>query len=147
MTTDYGAIPRDFLALHRFVSLVAYVTIVNNVPFLITMSSSIKFVTVEYLSYRTAKELSKNLKRVIKLYGRGSMIVQTILMDVEFYCTKYELMGKTVVNTSAAKEHVAEIELCIRTVKEICREVASDFPFNCLHKTIVTNLIYVVFFG
>ena len=147
LTTDYVAIPRDFLALHRFVSLVEDVMFFNNIPFLITTSRGIKFVTVEYLSSHTAKELSKNLKRVIKLYGRGSMIVQTILMDVEFYCTKYELMGKTVVNTSAAKEHVAEIELCIRTVKEICRKVASDFPFNCLHKTIVINLIYLAFLG
>ena len=31
------------------------------------------------------------------------MIVQTILIGVEFDSTKDELMGKTVVNTSAAK--------------------------------------------
>ena len=76
---------------------------VNNIPFLITISHRIKFVTVEYLSSCTAKEISKNLKRLMKSYGRGSMIVQTILMDMEFDSTKYELMVKTVVNTYAAK--------------------------------------------
>ena len=70
------------------------------------------------------------------------MIVQTILMDMEFDPTKDELMGNMVVNTSATKENVAEIERCIHTVKERCRAVASDLPFNCLHKTIVINMIY-----
>ena len=37
------------------------------------------------------------------------MIVQTILMDMVFDSTKYELMGNKVVNTSDAKEYVAEI--------------------------------------
>ena len=44
------------------------------------------------------------------LYSRGSIIVQTILMDLELNSTKDEFMGKTVVNTSASKEHVVEIE-------------------------------------
>ena len=81
------------------------------------MSRGFKFVTVEYTSSCTAKEISKKLKRVMKLYDRGSMIVQTILMYMEFDSTKYELMGKTMVNTSAAKGHVAENERCIHTVK------------------------------
>ena len=88
MNTDYVAIPRDFLALHRFVSLVADVMFVNNIPFLITIYRGIKFVTVEYLRSLTDKELSKKLRRVMKLYGRGSMIVQTILIDMEFDSTK-----------------------------------------------------------
>ena len=70
------------------------------------------------------------------------MIVQTILMDMEFDKTADHLMDSTVVNTSAAKEHVAEIERCIRTVKERCRGIASTLPFNRLHKLIVTNLVY-----
>ena len=69
VTTDYVSVPREFLSLHRFASLVADVTFVNNIHFLITMSHGIKFVTFEYTSYLTAKELSKKLKRVMKLYG------------------------------------------------------------------------------
>ena len=54
----------------------------------------------------------------MKLYGRGSMIVQTILLDMEFDSTKYGIMGKPVVNTFSAKEHVVKIERCIHTIKE-----------------------------
>ena len=38
------------------------------------------------------------------------MIVQTLLIDMESDKTIYGLMGKVVVNNSAAKKHVTEIE-------------------------------------
>ena len=108
--TDYVAIPRDFLKLHTHVTLVADVMFVNNIPFLVTLSRGIKFVTAEHVRSRTAKQLAKSIKRVMQLYGRAGMIVQTVLMDMEFDKTVDELSDRTVVNTSAAQEHVAEIE-------------------------------------
>ena len=117
MTTVYVAIPRDFLALHKYVNLVADVMFVNNTTFLTTMSPVIKFMTVEHIPSSKDKQLSKNLKITMKLYSRGRIIVQTILMDMEFDSTKDELMGKIVFNTSAAKEHVAKIKMYILTAK------------------------------
>ena len=49
----------------QVLSLVVDLMFLNNIPFLITMSSGIKLVTVEYISSRTAKYLSKKLKIVI----------------------------------------------------------------------------------
>ena len=89
VTTDYVAFPRFFLALHMFASLVADVLFVNSIPFLITMSRDIKYVTFEYLSFHTAKELSKELQIVMNLYGQGIKIVQPILLDMEFDSTIY----------------------------------------------------------
>ena len=66
--------------------------------------------TVEHIPSRTDNQLSKNLKRIMELYSRGSIIVQTILIGIQFDSTKDSLMGKTVFRTSATKEHVAEIE-------------------------------------
>ena len=142
VVTDVVAIPRDFMKLHKFVTLVADVMFVNSVPFLVTSSRGIKFVTAEHLQSRTAKQLSKSLKRIMCLYSRGGMIVQTILMDMEFDKTKSELMDKVVVNTTAAREHVAEVERAIRTLKERARAATSVLPFKCLHKLIVTNAVY-----
>ena len=45
VVTDVVAIPRDFMKLHKFVTLVADVMFVNSVPFLVTSSRGIKFVT------------------------------------------------------------------------------------------------------
>ena len=42
-------------------------------------------------------------------------------------------------------ENVAEIELCIRIKKERWCALASDLPFNFLHKTIVIILIYFLY--
>ena len=103
--------------MHNYATLVADVMFVNSIPLLITMYCGIKFVTDKQIPRSTTNKLSKNLKILIDLYSRGSMILQTILMDMEFDSTKDELMGRKVVKTSAAKEHVAEFERCISTVK------------------------------
>ena len=54
----------------------------------------------------------------MKTCSRSSIIVKKILMDMEFNKTIYELAENVVVNTSAAKEHIAEIERTIFTVKD-----------------------------
>ncbi|KAL7525935.1 hypothetical protein ACHAWF_001573 [Thalassiosira exigua] len=153
--------------MHKSVTLVADVMFVNNVPMLVTLSRGIKFRTTEHVPRRTAKQLSKSLKRVIRLYNRGGFAVQTILMDMEFDKVTPYLEGDVVVNTSAAHEHVAEIERKIRTKKERTRCVSSrqvltrdsytplwalpdlsgsrdnthTLPFKRLHKLIVINLV------
>ena len=65
-------------------------------------------------------------------------------MDMESDKSVDELSGRTVVNTSAAQEHVAEIERQIRTTKERCRAIVSTLPFEILTKLIVTNIVYFV---
>ena len=47
-----------------FITLVAYLMFVNGTQLLITKSHSIKFVTVEHIPTRTAKQLSKYFKRL-----------------------------------------------------------------------------------
>ena len=81
---DYIAIPRDSMRLHKYVVLVADVMFVNNIAILITMSRKIKFVTVEHIPTRTATQLSKSIKIVLRLYGRANMVVCSVLMDREF---------------------------------------------------------------
>ena len=50
-------------------------------------------------------------------------------------------MGKTIVNTTASREHVEEIDRSIRTVKERGREVVITIPFDVLLKLIIINVI------
>ena len=51
-------------------------------------------------------------------------------------------MEKVVVNTSTAKEHVAEIERCILTTSKHSKAVVTNLPFDYLPKLIVVNLFY-----
>ena len=55
LVMNYFAVPKDFLKLHKFVTLVADVMFVNSTQFLITMSRGIKFVTDKHIPNRTAK--------------------------------------------------------------------------------------------
>ena len=68
--------------------------------------------------------------------------MQTILMDMEFDSTEEMLVGEVVVNTAAAREHVAEIERAIQTIKERVQAICSTLPFSRLHKLILTNVLY-----
>ena len=114
---------------------------VNNVEFLVTLSRKIKLLTFEHLKSRSANQLVNSLKHVMRLYVCNNQHVTTILTDMEFTSIIEPLLGKTVINTKAAREEVAEIERSIRTVKERGREVVITIPFDVLLKLIIINVI------
>ena len=62
---------------------------------------------------------------------------------MEFEKVKDEL-GLVDVNTTAAREHVAEIERGIRLLKERSRCVVKSLPFQYLPKQIVIHMVYFV---
>ncbi|EJK68915.1 hypothetical protein THAOC_09872, partial [Thalassiosira oceanica] len=110
--------------LHKFVTLCGDIMFVNGVAFLCTFSRDIRFFTAEHVPTRTAKQLGSSLKKIIRLYANGGFIVRLILMDGESEKVKGELpLVRT--NTTAAREHVAEIERGHRTIKERARCVVS----------------------
>ena len=80
----------------------------------------------------------------MQLYSCGSMIVQTVLMEIEFDKTLGELSDRTIVGTSAAREHVTKIERQICTTKERCHTVVSTFPFEVIPQLIATHIVYFV---
>ena len=53
-------------------------------------------------------------------------------------------MGKIGVNIEAAREHVGEVEITIRTVKEHGRGIANTLPYYYLHSKITIHLIYLL---
>ena len=91
----------------------------------------------------TAKQLSKSLKKIVQLYACGGFITRVTLMDMEFEKVKDEL-GLIDVNTTAVREHVAEIEQGIRLLKERSQCVVKSLPFQYLPKQIVIHMVYFV---
>ena len=51
-------------------------------------------------------------------------------------------LGLDKVNTSAAREHVGEIECRIIVIKEWAINVITNLPFVSIHKQVVIHLIY-----
>ena len=89
-------------------------------PFLVTYSRSIKFTTTECIPTRGVGQLAKSLMKVVYGYARGGFLVNLMLMDMEFEKVRDKL-PLVEVNTTAAREHVPEIERRIRTIKERVR--------------------------
>ena len=109
---SYVAVPRDFVLNNKAITLAADVFFVDGIPFLMSVSRRIKFVTVEHTPVRTAKALTRHIKQILRVYYRAGFVVRYVMMDGEFEKVKSELLS-TVVNTTAAKEHVADAERTI----------------------------------
>eukprot|EP00804_Cyclotella_cryptica_P023430 CCRYP_020847-RA/>CCRYP_020847-RA protein AED:0.40 eAED:-0.81 QI:0/-1/0/1/-1/1/1/0/516 len=143
VTTEIVAIPRDFVRLHKFVTLTADIMFVNGIPFLLMWSRGIQLITVEFLPRRTAKIIVEKLTRVLQMYHRAGFVVQTALMDKEFDAVADQCQT-VAINTTAANEHVPEIERAIRLVKERARGIENTLPFTGLPRLITIELIHFI---
>ncbi|KAL7502656.1 hypothetical protein ACHAXN_000584, partial [Cyclotella atomus] len=131
----------DLIDMNKYVTLVGDVMFVCGLPFLITLSRRIQFVTLQYLPNRSAKELKSGLLNVAKLYNRAGFIIQAAVMDCEFEPLVKLLLDKTVVNTTAKNEHVGEIERKIQHVKNRGRSTKASLPYKALPKAVIKALL------
>jgi hypothetical protein len=86
--------------------------------------------------------LTHTLERVFKIYGTAGFVVQTAMMDMELEKLK-TVMPHVALNTTAAREHVGEIERKIRVIKERVRGKLNNFPYNKLPKLMVIELLHI----
>ena len=141
---EYVNIPRELYEQLKEVTLCADVMFVNGLPFFVTLSRHIKLVTIEFLPSRTAKQLCKSLTKVLWIYHRGGFVVRACLMDMEFD-KLVDMMAEVMINTTAAREHVGDIERYIRTIKERARSVVSMLPYKkFLHHQVIIHLLKFV---
>ncbi len=143
VVADHVAVPHMVVERKKVVMMAADVFFVNGIPFLITLSRNIKFVTVEHLPVRTTKALVKHIKRVLHVYGRGGFNVRTILMDGEFEKIK-GLLHNVECNTTAAKEHMSEAKQMIRTIKERTRGLLATLPFEHIPRRMKIEFTYFI---
>ena len=136
-------VPRPLIEANKVITLAADVFFVDGIAFLLMVARRKKFVTAEHVPIRTAISLSKHLKRVLEVYRRAGFVVRTILMDGEFEKIK-SLMPSVECNTTAAMEHVSEVERTIRTVKERIRGLLATLPFSHVPKRMKIEFVYFV---
>jgi hypothetical protein len=132
VVTDYIKIPKQFLSIHRHITLVVDVMFVNSIPFLVLASCNINLITIEHApSARTASNLSALILHIARVYAKAGFTVSTIIMDYEFekVCDHVPSVN---INTTAASEHVGETERKIRVVKEQARGIICTLPYKTL---------------
>ena len=112
----------------------------NGKNFMIPPVRKIIFFTVENIPIRTAGHLTKGLNKVIKLCGRGGLIIHTIFMDMNFE-KMADMLVKIEARITAAREHVGEVERKIRTAKVCGRLIINALPHYCLSTKINIHLV------
>ena len=139
--TDFVHIPWIFLDRHQVVVLTADVMFVNGVPILVSLARGLNLLTCEFLPVQTVKSLASCIDQIKHLYRHGGFTVGTILMDNKFEKVR-PLVLNLHINTTAAKEHVPEIERRIRLVKERGRGyLLNTLPFKKMPQLILIELI------
>ena len=135
------SIPASVMERCRDLTLAADVMFVCGLPFLITLSRKVWFVTVQYVPCRTAPELANAIKNVLKIYYRSGFKPRLALMDGEFDKLRQRLADSIEINVTGKNEHVGEIERLIRQVKERCRCVRADIRFKILPNAVIKALV------
>ena len=83
---------------------------VIRIAFLVSVSCSLKFMIVEYISKHTGTVISKYLDKVYDIYLRHGFTVNLLLMDHEFECLCDKIPGYSDLNTTSSKYHIEYIE-------------------------------------
>jgi hypothetical protein len=113
---------------------------VNKIPFLVTISKSIKFGTVTHLQNKSVATLNNAIDRICGLYAARSFRVILIKADHEFDACRAHLESQGVtLNVTAEDEHVPEAERYIRTIKERSRGIYNLLPFQHLPRRLLLN--------
>jgi hypothetical protein len=143
VVVDHVTIPRAILEGHQRVTLAINVMLVNGVPFLVSVLKGLNLITAEYTPSCTAKQLAAGIRHVMDVYSQGGFVVGTILADNEFELLRI-LLPILAVNTTAAKQHVLEVEMRIRLIKERGRGILNTLSFKKMPQIILIELIYHV---
>ena len=140
-------IPKEIRQQHKKVTLVIDIFFVNKIPFFVTLSLRICFVSVTHMANRKAITIFQALKSMFLYYLQRGLTIVFIKADGEFAPLQewmHTLFGAPKLNLTSANEHVAEIERKIRVIKERVRAVLYSLPFNAIPQIMLTHAVLFV---
>jgi hypothetical protein len=115
---------------------------VNKIPFFMSLSRNICFITAEVLNNRKQPTLTKALQQIHGIYSKQGFCITLILGDSKFECNR----GAIVTNLHSEDEHVPDIERCIRTVKERTRCTYNMTPFEHFPPRMIIEMVFLNIF-
>ena len=144
---DVIEVPREIWQLHKRVTLTIDIFFVNGVPYFVTFSLRICFLSVTHLQNRKIQTIFKALKAMHNYYLQRGFQIVFIKGDGEFKPLDgmmSDLYGAPKLNLSSANEHVPEIERKIWVIKERVRAVVYSLPVNALPAVVLVNAVLFV---
>ena len=112
--------PKNALEAKKHVTLTADMFFTNEMPFLLTCSRKLCFLTCKFLENHTGTQLFESLTKVIMFCKNKGFAIQHLLPEPELECLKTTMNAKhgMEVNPGLAKEHVANMEWQMCAVKD-----------------------------
>ncbi len=144
---DVIEIPKEIWELHKDVALTIDIFFVNKIPFFITHSLVICFLSVMHLSNRKALTIFDALKSMCSYYLQRGFQIVFIKGDEEFAPLEVwmaAVYGAPKLNLASANEHVPEIERTIQVFKERVRAIIYSIPFNSLPAWMLVHAVLFV---
>jgi hypothetical protein len=141
-------LPRTIMATYREITLCIDIMFVNQIPFLMSISKHIRFITCEVLENRKAPTLIQALKRIHGIYRKRGFVITNILGDGEFECTRGAVAAdiRSELNICGEGEHVPDIERAIRTTKERTRCTYNATPIEHYPPRMVIEMVFMSVF-
>ena len=138
---DYLVMPQNILENNNKITLSIDMMFVNKIPSVTTISRHINFMTVESIQKRTKLQLSESIKKVISIYTQRGFKMEHAPLDGEFIPLNTEFLNMRIhANFATRNEHVPEIELQHRVIKERARVCCSTLPFEVLPKLLLVEM-------
>ena len=138
VVNDYIEIPKELIKAHKGIILCADIMFIDQVPFLVTMSKYIRFITIRYIPDRKKETLMEALDDTFIKYNNAGFIIKELHVDPEFECLQQEMeINEIKVNLTAAEEHQSDIERLFRVIKERFRAIYHRCPFAMWPKIMI----------
>jgi hypothetical protein len=131
------------------ITLCIDIMFVNRIPFFLSISKNIRFITAEVLNNCTLNSLVKALKRIYGIYRKRGFRITNILGDGEFECTRGTIATdlRSELNICGKDEHVPDIERCIRTIKERTRCTYNSTTIEHYPSRMIIKMVFLSVFG
>ena len=138
VVSDYIEIPRELIKAHKGVILCADIMFINEVPFLVTMSKNIQFITSRYLPNKKKESLLEAFDATFIKYNKAGFVIKELHADPEFECIEQEMeLNDITMNLTAAEEHQSDIERLFRVIKERFRAIWHRCPYAMWTKIMI----------
>lgn len=135
-------IPPETLEKCKEVTMAMDIMFVNKLAFLVTISRSLKFGTVECPQTRHLDQVLDAVKRRQELHAKRSFKLFTMHSDLEFdeLTTPLTVLGITLLCVPQA-EHVPEAERSTRTIQNRVRSTWTMLPFRSIPNRMIIEIV------
>ena len=142
VSTNYIEIPDNIFKKYKNVVLCCDTMYIQQIPFFVTVSRHIRFITISELPNKKKETYLQILLLIKNLYESKGFKINTCLMDMEYKLMENDLkMNNINLNLASPNEHVPEVERTIRTIKERVRAIYNRLPYSRIPKLMMIELV------